>query len=118
MKARKAGFTLVEIMIVVAIIGLLAMLGIPSFRKARRNTLQKNAINNARQVISGIDQYALENALTDNATVQATDIEDYIKGGTAALKIGSVPAVGLNTLTVGMNNAQSLGEDMYPGFFN
>ena len=69
----KKGFTLVEIMIVVAIIGLLAAIAIPSFMRAR-TTSQKNAcINNLRQIEAGKDQYALENGLTNFAPVEATE---------------------------------------------
>jgi len=65
----KKGFTLVEIMIVVAIIGLLAAIAIPSFMRAR-TTSQKNAcINNLRQIEAGKDQYALENGLTNYASM-------------------------------------------------
>jgi len=72
----KKGFTLVEIMIVVAIIGLLAAIAIPSFMRAR-TTSQKNAcINNLRQIEAGKDQYALENGLTNNASL-GTDTEGF-----------------------------------------
>lgn len=69
----KKGFTLVEIMIVVAIIGLLAAIAIPSFMRAR-TTSQKNAcINNLRQIEAAKDQYALESGLTNYAPVADSD---------------------------------------------
>jgi prepilin-type N-terminal cleavage/methylation domain-containing protein len=77
----KAGFTLVEIMIVVAIIGLLAAIAIPNFVKAR-TTAQSNAcINNLRQIDGAKEQWALETRAAPGATVEEGDVEDYIKNG-------------------------------------
>ena len=61
---RKRGFTLVEIMIVVVIIGLLAAMAIPAFQKVRINSQNKAVLNNARQLSAGADQYYLENGVS------------------------------------------------------
>jgi type IV pilus assembly protein PilA len=65
------GFTLVEIMIVVVIIGLLAAMAIPAFQKVRTNSQDKAVLNNARQLSAGADQYYLENGVS---TVIITDL--------------------------------------------
>lgn len=65
MKKRSMGFTLVEIMIVVAIIGLLAAIAIPSFMRARTTSQMNACINNLRQIEAAKDQFALEQGRTN-----------------------------------------------------
>jgi prepilin-type N-terminal cleavage/methylation domain-containing protein len=78
---KKQGFTLVEIMIVVAIIGLLAAIAIPSFQKSREATRKNTCINNLRQIDSAKEQWALETNAADDATPEEADVTAYIKGG-------------------------------------
>ena len=75
----KSAFTLVEIMIVVAIIGLLAALAIPGFVKARKQSQGRRILNDARQMDAAIDQWALENGKKDGDAVDTTGAATYLK---------------------------------------
>lgn len=79
----KQGFTLVEIMIVVAIIGLLAAIAIPSFVKSRDTTRKNTCVSNLRLIDSSKEQWALENNKNDADTVALSDLTSYFKGSTA-----------------------------------
>src|ERR1700733_6812158 len=79
MNNKNKGFTLVEIMIVVVIIGLLASMAIPAFQKVRTSSQDKAVLNNARQLSAASDQYYLENGVS---TVTLSDLlgpTSYIK---------------------------------------
>jgi len=92
----RKGFTLVEIMIVVAIIGLLAAIAIPSFVKARNTSRQNACINNLRQIDSGKEQLAMASNLNDGDVATTANVNTYIKGGSTPV----CPANGTYTYNV------------------
>ena len=73
------GFTLVEIMIVVVIIGLLAAMAIPAFQKVRQSSQDKAVLNNARQLSAAADQYYLENGVSSVASTDLVGATNYVK---------------------------------------
>ena len=103
--SRRAGFTLVEIMIVVAIIGLLAAIAIPNFVRARATSQANACINNLRQIDGAKQQWALENNQTATATPGAPVLAIYLGRGTGATingaAAGDVKCPGGGQYTIG-----------------
>ena len=73
--SRDAGFTLLEIMIVVTIVGLLVAIAIPNFVRARSVSLQTTCINNLSQIQSAVAQWATETTAAGNSAVRYSDIQ-------------------------------------------
>jgi prepilin-type N-terminal cleavage/methylation domain-containing protein len=85
---RRGGFTLVEIMIVVAIIALLAAIAVPGFLRARKRSQASRILNDLRMIDAAVDQYAIETNRSTGNTVAVTDWTNYLKKGTALYNTG------------------------------
>lgn len=109
-KHRKSGFTLVEIMIVVLIIGLLAAIAVPAFGRARARTRINTCINNLRQIESAKEQWAMENNQDEGAVPTQANLAPYIRGS-----FPTCPASGTYTINgVGTNATCSVSGHVLP----
>jgi prepilin-type N-terminal cleavage/methylation domain-containing protein len=76
---KQKGFTLVEIMIVVAIIALLAAIAVPGFLRARKRSQASRILNDLRMIDAAVDQYAIETNRITNFVVGTADWTNYLK---------------------------------------
>jgi len=88
---KKAGFTLVEIMIVVAIIGLLAAIAIPNFVRARTTSQANACINNLRQIDGAKQQWALETKAAADSSPGSTSLKPYLGRGSTGSNFPKCP---------------------------
>ncbi len=85
---NRGGFTLVEIMIVVAIIALLAAIAVPGFLRARKRSQASRILNDLRLIDAAVDQYAIENNKSTGSTVNTVDWTNYLKKGSSLYTTG------------------------------
>jgi prepilin-type N-terminal cleavage/methylation domain-containing protein len=86
---QRGAFTLVEIMIVVAIIALLAAIAVPGFLRARKRSQASRVINDLRLIDSAVDQYAIENNLATGSSVTVAQWTAYVKQGSILYNTGA-----------------------------
>jgi prepilin-type N-terminal cleavage/methylation domain-containing protein len=86
---KRGGFTLVEIMIVVAIIALLAAIAVPGFLRARKRSQATRILNDLRMIDSAVDQYAIETNRKTGDPVAVKDWTSYLKSGTVLYNTGA-----------------------------
>ena len=86
---KHAGFTLVEIMIVVAIIALLAAIAVPGFLRARKRSQASKILNDLRMIDAAVDQYAIETNRTTGFVVAVTDWTNYVKKNSILYNTGA-----------------------------
>jgi len=102
-QSRQAGFTLVEIMIVVAIIAVLASIAVPSALRARKRSQATSTLQTLRLLDSACDQWAIENGQSPGAAPGAPVLAGYIKVNSKLytdLKAGSAKDALGNTITL------------------
>jgi len=82
LNTKDGGFTLVEIMIVVAIIAMLAAIAVPNFLRSRKRSQATQILEDLRVIDAACDQYAIETNKSGGSTVAWADVQKYLKTGT------------------------------------
>jgi prepilin-type N-terminal cleavage/methylation domain-containing protein len=86
---NRGGFTLVEIMIVVAIIALLAAIAVPNFLRARKRSQATRILDDLRMLDNAVDQYAIETGKTSGVNPTFADIQNWVKKDTILYSTGT-----------------------------
>ena len=89
LQSKRGGFTLVEIMIIVAIIALLAAIAVPNFLRARKRSQATRILEDLRDIDHALDQYAIDTSKSTGAAANFGDIKNYLKAGTVLYNTGA-----------------------------
>ena len=110
---RTGGFTLVEIMIVVAIIALLAAIAVPNFLRSRKRSQATQVLEDLRQIDSAMDQYAIENNKPGGAAVGWSDVQNYLKKDTRLWASGGKDVFGKAFTIAAVDTAPKVNSATY-----
>ena len=110
---NRGGFTLVEIMIVVAIIALLAAIAVPNFLRARKRSQATRCLEDLRIIDSAIDQYAIENNKAGGSAVVWADIQSYLKNGSSIYNSGGTDLLGTAYVGFSVDSIPKLSSTTY-----
>jgi prepilin-type N-terminal cleavage/methylation domain-containing protein len=113
LNTNRAGFTLVEIMIVVAIIALLAAIAVPNFLRSRKRSQATQVLEDLRILDSAVDQYAIENNKSSGANPTFADLQNYMKNGTRLYLSGNTDILGNSFGTFTVDNAPKVPDATY-----
>ncbi len=105
LNTKRGGFTLVEIMIVVAIIALLASIAVPNFLRSRKRSQATQVLEDLRIIDAAVDQYAIEHNKIAGATVEWADVQKYVKSGTRLYTSGGADILGNSFTMPSVDNA-------------
>ncbi len=112
-KTNQGGFTLAEIMIVVAIIALLASIAVPNFLRSRKRAQATQILEDLRQIDAGIDQYAIERSKAGGTNVVWADVQSYIKNGTRLYSSGGKDILGNSFAITSVDTTPKVGSASY-----
>lgn len=114
---NRGGFTLVEIMIVVAIIALLAAIAVPGFLRARKRSQATTVLNELRLIDGAKDQYAIENNRLGKDVAQWAMLTDYFKPGSDIAERDAAEDIFENAITLGkFDELPKLSADTFANF--
>ena len=101
---RRGAFTLVEIMIVMAIIALLASIAVPNFLRSRKRAQAAQVLEDLRLIDSAVDQYSLEYSKSKGAAVAWADIQIYLKQGSSLYTSNGCDTLGNSFIIPSVDN--------------
>ncbi len=94
LRRGRSGFTLVEVLLIVTIIGLLASIAVPNFLRARQRSQATMILQDLRMIDVAVANYALENSKIENDSVTWDDVKRHIKDGTKLAESGGFDLFG------------------------